>query len=106
MLISDMEMGVGSWAADRRGMVLFRAVRGLCQAARQQPRAQSFAGVRRQLLDRTHWRGLPATPANRNSVFRQLPRCTTFSLWSSILKALADSGGEANLLQMIDSTSI
>jgi transposase len=52
------------------------------------------------------WRDLPAEMGNWNSVFRQFRRWTTSGLWDVMLEALADGGGEADLLQMIDSTSI
>ena len=52
------------------------------------------------------WRDLPAELGNWNSVFRQFRRWTTSGLWDVMLEALADGGGEADLLQMIDSTSI
>jgi transposase len=52
------------------------------------------------------WRDLPAELGNGNSVFRQFRRWTASGLWDVMLETLADSGGEADLLQMIDSTSI
>jgi hypothetical protein len=39
-------------------------------------------------------------------VFRQFRRWTASGLWDVMLEALADGGGGADLLQMIDSTSI
>ena len=39
-------------------------------------------------------------------MFRQVRRWTASGLWDVMLEALADGGGEADLLQMIDSTSI
>jgi transposase len=52
------------------------------------------------------WRDLPAELGNGNSVFRQFRRWATAGLWDVMLEALADGGGDADLLQMIDSTSI
>jgi transposase len=52
------------------------------------------------------WRDLPAEFGNWNSVFRQFRRWTASGLWDVMLEALADGGGDADLLQMIDSTSI
>ena len=52
------------------------------------------------------WRDLPAELGNWNSVFRQFRRWTASGLWEVMLEALADGGGKADLLQMIDSTSI
>ena len=52
------------------------------------------------------WRDLPAELDNWNSVFRQFRRWTASGLWEVMLEALADGGGDAELLPMIDSTSI
>ncbi|WP_084602553.1 IS5 family transposase [Rubritepida flocculans] len=52
------------------------------------------------------WRDLPAGFGNWNSVFRQFRRWSASGLWDVMLEALADGGGDADLLQMIDSTSI
>lgn len=52
------------------------------------------------------WRDLPVELGNGNSVFRQFRRWTASGLCDVMLEALADSGGDADLLQMIDSTSI
>lgn len=52
------------------------------------------------------WRDLPAELGNWDSVFRQFRRWTGSGLWDVMLEALADGGGDADLLQMIDSTSI
>jgi transposase len=46
------------------------------------------------------WRDLPAELGNWNSVFRQFRRWTASGLWDVILEALADGGGDADLLQM------
>lgn len=51
------------------------------------------------------WRDLPAELGNWNSVFRQFRRWTAPGLWDLMLEAVAGSGGDADLLQMIDSTS-
>jgi len=52
------------------------------------------------------WRDLPPELGNWNSVFRQFRRWTASGLWDVMLEAFADGGGDADLLQMIDSTSI
>jgi transposase len=52
------------------------------------------------------WRDLPAELGNWNSVHRQFRRWTASGLWDVLLQALADSGGDADALQMIDSTII
>lgn len=52
------------------------------------------------------WRDLPAEFGHWNSVWRQFRRWTASGLWDVLLEAFADSGGEADALQMIDSTII
>ncbi|WP_367614578.1 transposase [Teichococcus coralli] len=52
------------------------------------------------------WPALPAELGDWNPVFRQFRRWTASRPWHVIVEALADGGGEADLLQMIDSTSI
>ncbi len=52
------------------------------------------------------WRDLPEELGKWNSVHRQFRRWTTSGIWDVLLQALADSGGEADMLQMIDSTII
>jgi transposase len=52
------------------------------------------------------WRDLPAEFGNWNSVFRQFRRWTASGLYEVMLEALADGGDDADLLRMIDSTSI
>jgi Transposase and inactivated derivatives len=72
------------------------------------------AGDHRRVLDGVFWiartgapwRDLPAELGNWNSVFRQFRRWTASGLWDVMLEALADGGGEADLLQMIDSTIV
>lgn len=39
-------------------------------------------------------------------MLRQVRRCTASSLWDVLPEALADGGGEADLLQMIDRTIV
>lgn len=52
------------------------------------------------------WRDLPEELGNWNSVHRQFRRWTASGLWDVLLQALADSGGDADALQMIDSTIV
>jgi transposase len=52
------------------------------------------------------WRDLPPELGNWNSVHRQFRRWTASGLWDLLLQALADGGGNADLLQMVDSTII
>ena len=52
------------------------------------------------------WRDLPSEFGNWNSVWRQFRRWTEAGLWDVLLQALADGGGEADALQMIDSTIV
>ncbi len=52
------------------------------------------------------WRDLPEAFGNWNSVWRQFRRWCTSGVWDIVLQALADSGGELDALQMIDSTTI
>ena len=52
------------------------------------------------------WRDLPAEFGNWNSVWRQFRRWCQSGVWDILLQALADSGGELDLLQMIDSTTV
>ena len=52
------------------------------------------------------WRDLPSELGNWNSVWRQFRRWTEAGLWDVLLQALADGGGDADALQMIDSTII
>jgi transposase len=49
------------------------------------------------------WRDLPPELGNWNSVHRQFRRWVTSGLWDVLLQALADAGGDADLLQMVDS---
>ena len=52
------------------------------------------------------WRDLPPELGNWNSVHRQYRRWTMSGLWDVLLQALADGGGDADALQMIDSTIV
>jgi transposase len=71
-------------------------------------------GGHRRVLDaifwvartRIPWRDLPPELGHWNSVHRQYRRWTTSGLWDVLLQALADGGGDADALQMIDSTII
>ena len=71
-------------------------------------------GGHRQVLDAVFWvartgiawRDLPPELGNWNSVHRQYRRWTTSGLWDVLLQALADGGGDADALQMIDSTIV
>ena len=52
------------------------------------------------------WRDLPRELGNWNSVWRQFRRWTESGIWDVLLQALADGGGDAETLQMIDSTIV
>jgi transposase len=52
------------------------------------------------------WRDLPEQFGNWNSVWRQLRRWCEAGVWDVLLQALADSGGELDMLQMIDSSTV
>ena len=52
------------------------------------------------------WRDLPEQFGNWNSVWRQFRRWCESGIWDVVLQALADSGGDLDALQMIDSTTI
>jgi transposase len=52
------------------------------------------------------WRDLPSELGNWNSVWRQFRRWTESGIWDVLLQALADGGGDADALQMIDSTIV
>jgi transposase len=52
------------------------------------------------------WRDLPAEFGNANSVWRQFRRWRLSGVWNILPQALAGSGGEVDLLQMIESTMI
>src|SRR5436305_1090213 len=52
------------------------------------------------------WRDLPETFGNWNSVHKQFRRWCLSGVWDLLLQALADSGGNAEALQMIDSTTV
>ena len=52
------------------------------------------------------WRDLPDEFGKWNSVWRQFRRWCHSGIWDELLQALADSGGGADMLQMIDSTVI
>jgi transposase len=52
------------------------------------------------------WRDLPSEFGNWNSVWRQYRRWAQSGVWDVMLQGFADSGGDADLLQMIDSTTI
>jgi transposase len=51
------------------------------------------------------WRDLPEEFGPWNSVWRQFRRWCLSGVWDVLLQALADSGGELDALQMIDSTT-
>jgi transposase len=51
------------------------------------------------------WRDLPEVFGNWNSVWRQFRRWCISGVWDIILQGLADSSGELDALQMIDSTT-
>lgn len=52
------------------------------------------------------WRDLLPELGNWNSVRRQFRRWTASCVWDVLLQAMADAGGEADLVQMIDSTIV
>ncbi len=52
------------------------------------------------------WRDLPAEFGNWNSVWKQFRRWAVSGVFDIMLEGFADSGGEADMLQMIDSTVI
>lgn len=52
------------------------------------------------------WRDLPEMLGNWNSVHKQFRRWCLSGVWDVLLQALADSGGDADVLQMIDSTTV
>ncbi len=52
------------------------------------------------------WRDLPREFGNWNSVWRQFRRWSQSGVWDVMLQGFCDSGGDADLLQMIDSTTI
>jgi len=52
------------------------------------------------------WRDLPAEFGKWNSVWRQFRRWCLTGVWDILLQALADSGGDVDALQMIDSTTV
>ena len=52
------------------------------------------------------WRDLPLEFGEWNSVWRQFRRWSLSGVWDVMLQALADAGGEAEALQMIDSTIV
>ena len=52
------------------------------------------------------WRDLPAELGNWNSIHRQFRRWTVSGVWDVMLEALADGGGSADAMQMIDSTIV
>ena len=52
------------------------------------------------------WRDLPGEFGDWNAVSRQFRRWSASGVWDEMLQAVADSGGDADLLQMIDSTTI
>jgi transposase len=54
----------------------------------------------------TPWRDLPEEFGKWNSVWRQYRRWSQSGVWDVVLQAFADSGGELDTLQMIDSTTV
>jgi transposase len=52
------------------------------------------------------WRDLPDQFGNWNSIWRQHRRWCVSGVWDLILQALADSGGDLDMLQLIDSTIV
>ncbi len=52
------------------------------------------------------WRDLPVEFGNWNSIFRQFRRWACSGVFDIMLQGFADSGGDADMPQMIDSTVI
>jgi len=52
------------------------------------------------------WRDLPAEFGKWNSVWRQFRRWALSGVFDIMVEGFADSGGDADMLQMIDSTVI
>jgi len=52
------------------------------------------------------WRDLPAEFGHWNSVWKQFRRWALSGVFDIMLEGFADSGGDADMLQMIDSTVI
>jgi len=52
------------------------------------------------------WRDLPAEFGNWNSVWKQFRRWAVSGVFDVMLQGFADSGGDTDMLQMIDSTVI
>ncbi len=52
------------------------------------------------------WRDLPVEFGNWNSVWRQFRRWSQSGVWDAMLQGFADSGGDADMLQMIDGSVI
>lgn len=52
------------------------------------------------------WRDLPGEFGKWNSVWRQFRRWSLSGVWDVLLQALADAAGDADTLQMVDSTII
>ena len=52
------------------------------------------------------WRDLPAEFGDWNAVWRQWRRWCLAGIWDAMLEGFADSGGESELIQMIDSTIV
>ena len=78
-------------------------------STRQPTTGGSPTGAGRHLLDcpdRAPWRDLPAEFGNWNSVWRQFRRWAQSGIWDVMLEGFADSGGDTDMLQMIDSSVI
>ena len=52
------------------------------------------------------WRDLPPEFGKWNSVWKQFRRWAQSGVWDVMLQGFADSGGDAEMLQMIDATVI
>jgi transposase len=104
-----MEIGVDPWTAEAGGVRPFQSVVASASRLGGRPaldRRRVSDAIFRIARTGAPWRDLPAELGNWNPLFRQFRRWTASGLWDVMVEALADGGGDADLLQMIDSTGI